>query len=56
MVAALSTIFLLPAPTSAPPSNEPNGSPWNFWFWVSAVSAAVGFVVGISLASGAGEA
>ena len=45
-IAAISTIFLLPAPESAPPSNGSAGSPSNFWLWVSAGSAAVGFVVG----------
>lgn len=45
-VAAILTIFLLPASTMAPPSDGPASSPSNFWFWVSPVSAAVGFVVG----------
>jgi hypothetical protein len=45
-VAAISTIFLLPELTSAPPPEGSAGSPSNLWLWVSPVSAAIGFVFG----------
>lgn len=45
-LAAVTTIFLLPAPLGSPPSNGSSSSPSNFWLWVPPLSAAVGFVAG----------